>query len=124
MLQTFNRILSSSFSNLLRAATLIILLFLSSCGDVIHPSNRLVVYVNENDEVPAYYHVRIYCDDVLIKSDDFDQEYSGFNNLTEIVNPPSGMYHFYAHSGNLSVRDSLYYVGSAKTKFVHLDLRK
>ena len=123
----FSEILTSGYKSMTICIVCIaatIFPFLTSCEQILQPTNKLIVYVNDNDEVPAHYQLRIYRDDVLVKSDEFDQEYSGFNNLTEIVNPPSGTYYFHAHSGDLSVRDSLELVSSASIKFVHLDLRQ
>lgn len=121
----FHRILTTVSGNFLQMTAIIIFpLLFSSCEQILQPTNKLIVYVNDNDEVPAHYRIRIYRGDELVKSDEFDQEYSGFNNLTEIVNPPSGTYYFHAHSGDLSVRDSLELVSSASIKFVHLDLRQ
>ena len=107
---------------------LIFLIFMSSffsCSDDYYGSYaKMEVYVTQGGEIPDAYDLDIYYEDKLMKSDEFDREYRGTNNLTEILDPLPGLYYFEASSGSLRIRDSVNVRDFSKVKIVNVDLTK
>ena len=97
-----------------------------SCDDQFGSHSTLEVHVTKNGEIPNYYYLRIYQGGRLAKGKEFDREYSGDNNFTQVSNPAPGTYHFEVESGSVRVRDSvdLQTLGSSATKVFKIDLHR